>query len=76
MEEKTNYGKIIAITLAVITSSAAIAFVLNVPMKKIEGFLFPKANQKQEKYKRPVSLVLTLLLLILLRNRYYCTYYN
>jgi predicted PurR-regulated permease PerM len=35
-------------------------------MKKIEGFLFPKANQKQEKYKRPVSLVLTLLLLILL----------
>ena len=28
MEEKTNYGKIIAITLAVITSAAAIAFVL------------------------------------------------
>lgn len=28
MEEKTNYGKIIAITLAVITSATAIAFVL------------------------------------------------
>ncbi len=28
MEEKTNYGKIIAITLSVITAATAIAFVL------------------------------------------------
>ena len=59
------FGWIFAL-LAPFILGGAIAFVLNVPMKKIEGFLFPKANQKQEKYKRPVSLVLTLLLLILL----------
>ncbi|MBO5070981.1 MAG: AI-2E family transporter [Roseburia sp.] len=37
----------------------AIAFVLNVPMKKIEKHLFPK-NQKMTKLRRPVAYVLTL----------------
>ncbi len=44
----------------------AIAFVLNVPMRKIEAALFPKPTKKQEKLKRPVSLILTLLLLLVL----------
>ncbi len=42
----------------------AIAFVVNVPMKKIETALFPKPTKKQEKFKRPVSLALTFLLLL------------
>lgn len=43
-----------------------IAFILNVPMKKIEALLFPHPNKLQQKIKRPVSLVLTLILLIAL----------
>ena len=43
-----------------------IAFVLNVPMRKIEALLFPKPNKVQKKLKRPVSLIVTLLILIAL----------
>lgn len=38
----------------------AIAFVLNVPMKKIEKHLFAK-NKKMERFKRPLAYVLALL---------------
>lgn len=41
----------------------AIAFILNVPMKKIEKILFPK-NKKLEKLKRPTAYLLTLLAVI------------
>lgn len=41
----------------------AIAFVLNVPMKKIEKHLFTK-NKKYEKFRRPVAYVLTLVCVI------------
>ncbi len=41
----------------------SIAFILNVPMKRIEKFLFPK-NKKLEKLKRPVAYILTLLAVI------------
>lgn len=43
-----------------------IAFILNVPMRRIESLLFPHPNQLQKKLKRPVSLMLTLILLIAL----------
>lgn len=43
-----------------------IAFVLNIPMRKIERTLFGKAENKIiNKLKRPVSIVLTLILLVL-----------
>lgn len=43
-----------------------IAFVLNIPMRKIERTLFGKAENKIiSKLKRPVSIVLTLILLVL-----------
>lgn len=41
----------------------AIAFVFNVPMKKIEKYLFPK-NKKFAKWRRPVAYLLTLFLVI------------
>ena len=41
----------------------AIAFVLNVPMKKIEKHLFVK-NKKMERFRRPIAYVLTLLCVI------------
>lgn len=41
----------------------AIAFVLNVPMKKIEKLLFPQ-NKKLAKLKRPLAYLLTLLCVI------------
>lgn len=37
----------------------ALAFIANVPMKKIEKYLFPK-NKKFEKWRRPVAYLLTL----------------
>lgn len=40
-----------------------LAFVINVPMKKIEKLLFPK-NKKLEKFKRPAAYILTLLIVI------------
>lgn len=43
-----------------------IAFILNVPMRKIESLLFRKSGKIADKIKRPVSLVLTLLLLVAL----------
>ena len=44
-------------------AGGAIAFVLNIPMKQIENKLLGKWNNKySEKLKRPVSIVLTLLL--------------
>lgn len=41
----------------------AIAFVLNVPMKKIEKYLFPK-NRRLEKLRRPAAYLLTLVCVI------------
>ena len=41
----------------------AIAFILNVPMKKLEKYLFPK-NKKIERLRRPLAYLLTLLILI------------
>ncbi len=41
----------------------AIAFILNVPMKQIEKYLFQK-NKKMEKFRRPVAYLLTLLCVI------------
>lgn len=40
-----------------------IAFVIHVPMKKIEKLLFPK-NKKLQKFKRPAAYLLTLLIVI------------
>lgn len=42
---------------------AAIAFVVNVPMRAIEGKLFPK-SRKLEKARRPLALVLTILAIL------------
>ncbi len=42
---------------------AAIAFVVNVPMRAIEGKLFPK-SKKLEKARRPLALVLTILAIL------------
>lgn len=42
----------------------AIAFIFNVPMKKIEGMLFRK-NKKMQKVKRPFAYVITLLCFLL-----------
>ncbi len=41
----------------------AIAFILNVPMKQIEKYLFQK-NKKMEKFRRPAAYLLTLLCVI------------
>ena len=41
----------------------AIAFIVNVPMKKIEKYLFPK-NKKFEKWRRPAAYLLTLVCII------------
>lgn len=43
-----------------------IAFILNVPMKRIETTLFPKPTKISQKIKRPFSLLLTLILLLAL----------
>ncbi len=48
--------------LAPFLLGGCMAFVLNVPMVKIEKLLFPKPTKKQEKYKRPLSFLLTLVL--------------
>lgn len=42
---------------------AALAFVINVPMRAVEKRLFPK-NQKLKKARRPLALVITLLAII------------
>ena len=42
---------------------SSIAFIINVPMKNIEKRLFKK-SKKMEKFKRPISYVLTLLLIL------------
>ena len=51
--------KIISIFMPFIIG-AVIAFIINVPMRGIEKKLFPK-SKKFDKFRRPVSLVLTLL---------------
>ena len=43
-----------------------IAFVLNVPMRKIESLLFRRSGKVSRAIKRPVSLILTLILLVAL----------
>lgn len=50
--------------LAPFLLGGCIAFVLNVPMRRIESALFTKPNKLQKKLKRPLSLVLTLIFLI------------
>lgn len=52
-------GKAFSMLMPFITG-AAIAFVINVPMRAIEKRLFPK-KQKLQKLRRPLALVLTLL---------------
>lgn len=44
-------------------SGGVIAFILNVPMKKIEKHLFTK-NKKMDKFRRPLAYVITLVCLI------------
>lgn len=44
-------------------SGGAIAFIINVPMRALESVLFPKAH-KLDKLRRPLALVLTLLLIV------------
>lgn len=59
-------GTILGYTVGLIAPfllGSCIAFILNVPMRRIETFLFPHPTGKQKKYKRAVSLVLTLFLL-------------
>lgn len=43
----------------------AIAFVLNIPMRSIESTLFKKPEKKLYKYKRPISMVITYILALL-----------
>ena len=43
----------------------AIAFVINIPMSWIEGSLFKKPDRKIYKFKRPVSMVLSYILAVL-----------
>lgn len=44
-------------------SGGAIAFIINVPMRTLERVLFPKAH-KLDKLRRPLALVLTLVLIV------------
>ncbi|MGN0675702.1 MAG: AI-2E family transporter, partial [Oscillospiraceae bacterium] len=53
------FGNVISIFMPFITG-AAIAFIINVPMRSIEKHLFPK-NKRLEKLRRPLALVLTFL---------------
>ena len=41
-----------------------IAFILNIPMRAIEKLLFKSKNGKQKKYARPLSMIITFLLVI------------
>ncbi|MCM1024321.1 MAG: AI-2E family transporter [Prevotella sp.] len=56
-------GKIISIFMPFIIG-AAIAFIINVPMRGIEKRFFPK-RKKFDKFRRPLALVLTLLAIVL-----------
>jgi len=49
--------------LAPFILGGSIAFIINVPMKNIEKRLFKK-NQKMQKFKRPISYILTLILIL------------
>ncbi len=50
--------------LAPFLLGGCMAFILNVPMRKIEKLMFPKPTKKQEKYKRPVSFAVTLIFML------------
>lgn len=50
--------------LAPIILGLAIAFIINIPMRAIERTLFGKKISKLKKFKRPISLVLAILLMI------------
>lgn len=56
-------GKIFSLLMPFIIG-AAIAFMINVPMRAVEKRLFPK-KQKLQKFRRPLALVITLMLIIL-----------
>ncbi len=55
-----NFVKAVVSIFTPFILGAAIAFVVNVPMRSIEGRLFPN-SQKLRKLRRPLALVLTLL---------------
>lgn len=56
-------GRVFSLLMPFITG-AAIAFVINVPMRAVERRLFPK-RQKLQKLRRPLALVITLLAIAL-----------
>lgn len=56
-------GRVFSLLMPFITG-AAIAFIINVPMRAVERRLFPK-KQKLQKLRRPLALVLTLLAIVL-----------
>lgn len=56
-------GGIFSLFMPFITG-AAIAFIINVPMRAVEKKLFPK-NQRLQKLRRPLALVITLLAIVL-----------
>lgn len=47
-----------------IIAGLAMAFLINIPMRAIEKRLFSKASKKIQGFKRPLSLVLTIILII------------
>ncbi len=53
------FGNVFSILMPFITG-AAIAFIINVPMRSIEKHIFPK-NKRLDKLRRPFALVLTFL---------------
>lgn len=64
-----DFGRVVAAgfgILAPFLTGAAIAFVLNIPLRAIEKALFSKqAGKKAERFKRPVSIVITLICVVL-----------
>lgn len=67
LQNWSTVGGVLATLIGLISPfllGCCIAFILNVPMRHIENFLFPKPKGIQQKLKRPLSFLLTLLLLI------------
>lgn len=48
MEERTNYGKIIAITLAIITAASAISFVIYKLVRRLIAFCNVYDNPEEQ----------------------------
>lgn len=64
-----DFGRAVAAGFGIIApflTGAAIAFVLNIPLSAIEKALFSKrAGKKAERFKRPISIVITLICVVL-----------